>query len=294
MSILDLLGGLLLTCIFVVFLVVLLKIIRAVMIVGVKNKKLNTERESEEEEEEDDDDDDDEEEEEGEGSSTTTSISSISEGTSDPDYWLDAVPGEAYELPSPARLSYSVEKPIIIRANQIGVFGKNGSRIEWVFSKAEDNSNIQDDDDPRLFKLHYFDLKNFEPLENDMVKPHWERTKSYVVLECASGGFMYSDMSKEYPSYGLNVTSSTPAVTDTKSTDDRFFSVNKHYVKDGVKHLCLKHLASGYMVSVKGGFVKPIPTLKYMSREPSEQDLFFFENKPEDNSAAPEGGEEER
>lgn len=293
MSILDLLGGLFLTCIFVVFLFVLLKIIRAVMIVGVKNEELNTEGEGEEEAEDlayDDNDDD-----EGEGSSTTPTAtsSSASKGTSDPDYWLDAKTDKVYELPCPARLSYSVEKPIIVRANDIGVFGKNGSRIAWVFSKPENNSNIQDDDDLRLFKLHYFDLKNFKPSETDMVKPHWERTESYVVLQCASGGFLHSDMSTEYPSYGLDVTLSALAVTDTNYTDDRFFSVHVHHAEAGVKHLYLKHLTSGYMVSVKGGFAEPVPTLKYMSSGPSDVELFFFENRPEDNPADTEGGEEE-
>lgn len=289
MYILDILGGLLLTCIFVVFLIVLLKIICAVMIVGVKNEELSTEGKGDEEAEELEYDDD-----EGEGSSTTTptSTSSTLGGTSDPDYWLDAKPDEAYDLPSPARLSYSVEKLIIIRANHIGVFGTDGSKVEWAVSRLEDNSNIQDDDDPRLFKLHYFDLKNFKPLKEDMVKPHWERAKSYVVLECASGGFVYSDMSEEYPSYSLGVTLSAPKVTDTNYTDDRFFSVHEHHVVAGVKHLYLKHLASGCMVSVKGGFVRPIPTLKYVSGEPSEVELFFFENRPEDNPAAPEGGGE--
>lgn len=284
MSILDLLGGLVLTCFFAVFLIVLLKIIRAVMIVGVKNEELNTEGEGEKEAENLEHDDD-----EGEGSSTTTSTSSpTSEGTSDPDYWLDANSDDVYDLPSPARLSYSVEKPIIMRTIHGGVFGKNGGQIKWFYSSPEGNSNIQDDDDPRLFKLHYFDLKNFEPLKEDMVKPHWERAKSYVVLECASGGFIHNDMSREYSSYGLHVTSLAPAAANTNYTDDRFFSVHEHHVEAGVKHLYLKHLASGYMVSVKAGFVEPIPTLKYISGGPSDVELFFFENRPEDNPTVPE------
>ncbi|KAK8394254.1 hypothetical protein O3P69_006445 [Scylla paramamosain] len=55
-----------------------------------------------------------------------------------------------------------------MRANHIGVFGKDDGRVAWIYSSPEDNSNIQDDDDLRQFKLHYFDLKNFELLEEDM------------------------------------------------------------------------------------------------------------------------------
>lgn len=287
MSILDLLGGLVLTCIFAVFLVVLLKIVRAVMIVGVKNKIIEEEGEEETEDSEYDED-------EGEEISTSTPTSSFtSRGTSDPNYWLNAKDDEAYVVPSPARFSYSVEKPIIIRANEIGVFGKEGTRIVWFFFKPEYNSSIQNDEDPLLFKLHYFDLKNFQPSEEDMVKPHWERDKSYVVLECTSGGFMYSDMSEEYPSYNLAVTSSAPAAKDTTYTDDRFFAVHQHRVEDGVKHLYLTHLSSQYIVSAKSGVVGPIPTLKYMSSGPTDVELFFFENRPEDTTTAPEGGGEE-
>lgn len=278
MSILGLLGCLFFTCIFGVFLVTLLKIIRAVMIVGVKNKELNMETEEVVEDLEDVDDD-------GERSSYA------SKGTSDPDYWLDTNTRNAYTFPSPARLSYSLEKPIIMRANNIGVFGKNGTRIGWIWSSPEEDSNKQDNDDPKLFKLHYFDLKNFEP--EDKGKPHWERAESYVVLECASGGFMYSDMVTEYPSYGLDVTFKHPAVADTNYTDDRFFSMHEHVVDD-VKYFYLKHLASGYLVSAKGGAAGPFPTLKYMSGGPSEIELFLFKNTPKDNPAAPEGRKERK
>ena len=260
MSILDFIGGFILTCILVIFLVVLLKIIRIVIIDRATKETDKEHLESDE----------------GEKNSTTP----ISEGASDPTYWHDAKPDEAYVLPSPVHLSYSVKKPIILRANHIGVFGKNGSSIAWIYNKPEDNNNIQDDKDPKLFKLHYFDLKNFEPLKEDMVKPHWERDKSYVVLECASGGFMHSDMSKEYPSYGLDVTFSAPTVTQTRYTDDRFFSVHKHYVEDGVKHLYLKHLASDCILSTGDGAVKPIPKLKFLTSEPSDIELFFFEDIP--------------
>ncbi len=96
---------------------------------------------------------------EGERSSTPTSTST-SGGNSDPDYWLEAKPDEVYDLLSPARFSYYVEKPIIMQANHIGVFGKDDGRVALTYRSHKDNSNIQDDDDPRLFKLHYFDLKN--------------------------------------------------------------------------------------------------------------------------------------
>lgn len=276
MSILDLLGGLLLTCIFVIFLVVLLKIIRAVMIVGIKNEELNTK------EGKDDLDDNNE----GKGSSIP--------GISDPAYWRNANPTEAYDLPSPARLSYSMEKPIILRANNIGVFGKEGLRILWFWCKPEETHKINDDNDPILFKLHYFDLMNFEPSEKDKVRPHWERAKSYVVLECASGGFVCSgDLSIDYPTYYLYVTSEAPAVADTIYTDDRFFSVHEHLAKDGVKHLYLRHLSSNYLVSTKEGGVDPIPFLK-TSNTPSEVELFFFENRPADKSVAREGEERKK
>nr|GBG35353.1 wsv457-like protein [Hemigrapsus takanoi nimavirus] len=287
MSIIDLLGGLFFTCIFVVFLVVLLKIIRAVMIIGVKNNQLNTKEKGEEEEEDLKYDEN-----EGKGSSTSSTSTSTSEGSSDPSYWLDANLDRVGELPSPARLSYSVEKPIIVRSNDLGVLSKNSSQIEWLYSPPAFNSKIQDDDDDRLFKLHYFDLKNFQPSKKNMVKPHWDRDMSYVVLECASGGFLHSDMSPEYPTLRLGVTRSASAVTDTNYTDDRFFSVNEHDVVDGVKHLYLKHLASGYIISVRDGFVAPVPFLKYMSSGPSNVDLFFFENTSENNPTAPEGGGE--
>ena len=289
MSLLELLGILILTGIFVIFLVVLLKIIRAVMIVGIKNEKLDMEGEGEEDEKETEDSEYDNDEEEG----SSTPISSFtSRGTSDPKYWLNAKDDEAYVVPSPARFSYSVEKPIIIRANERGVLGKNGSQIVWTFCKPKENSTIQDDEDPVLFKLHYFDLKNFQPSEKDMVKPHWERDKSYVILECASGGFVYSDMSEEYPSYRLAVTTSTPAVKDTTYTDDRFFAVHQHRIEAGIKHLYLTHLSSQHIVSVKSGFTSPVPILKYMSNGPTDVDLFFFENRPKDATTVPERGEE--
>ena len=290
MSILDLLGGLVLTCIFLVFLVVLLKIIRAVLIVGVKNEKVNMEGEGEEEKEEADDSED----KDDKGGKNSTSTPIPSRGTSDPSYWRNARDDEAYVLPSPASLSYSVEKPIIMRANDIGVFGRDGKKIVWIFCKPEESSSIQDDEDPVLFKLHYFDLKNFQPSEEDMLKPHWERAKSYVVLECTTGGFMYSDMSVEYPSYNLAVTSSAPAVKDTTYTDDRFFAVHQHHEEAGVKHIYLTHLSSQYIVSLKSGFVVgPIPILKYMSSGPTDVEMFFFENRRKDTTAIPEGGGKE-
>ncbi|KAK3874374.1 hypothetical protein Pcinc_020669 [Petrolisthes cinctipes] len=289
-SIFGVLGGLIITIVFIGFVVLLLKIVRALTVEGIKNHKLPEENEEEENQDYSKEHGDD-----APGAGDDGGAGGIASGhdhddleedhnndSDEEDYWTDMDVNSACALPSGAKPveSGDVTDTYLLRSSSgemKGVYAANGLSMRIVYMTSL--NPVVKNNDSRLFMMHSFDLKNFEPKRDEKAKHEHERKVRYVVFESAmlKGHFLHTDMSQEYTDYAVVLTNDKPAIKDTKSTDDRFFVMEEFDEKDGMKRYFLKHMVSDYILTMLSGVASARPGLKYMESGPSDVDLFFVE-----------------
>jgi len=274
-DILGILGGLIVTVVLVAFVILLLKIIRAVVVKGVQNKPLPREDGSEDEDESGGD---------IHGSTISAddnrAVGDVNDGDNSVEFWANVHSDNILSYPSPARLVKSTDPDAyVIRSsagNKNGVYSANGFAltINYVFHE----NRISEKKDPRLFIVHYFDLAHFEP--DDKEKPVDRRKKMYVVFESVlhRGAFIhYETLNDVYQDVNLRLTRKRPALEDTVTTDDRFFTMERHDTLEGHDRFKLINVATDQWLSVGSGFTSARPVLRPMTSGPSDVDLFFIE-----------------
>lgn len=278
-DVMGVLGGIIITIAFVGFVIILLKIIRVIMVKGVRNQTLSSLLRDEED---------------GEdlvrrvgadsvadsGGGDDSSVGGAADVLEDGEFWENVDTNDTFSYPSPARLAKSTTpSTYIIRSsvgNKTSVYNANGASLS--LSNVTYDNPIQDARDARLFLVHYFDLAHFEP--SDKEKPVDERSIRYVVFESAvlRGFFIhYETLVDVYMGSYLKLTNNRPPVEKTVTTDDRFFKMRVHDMLDEMNRSKLLHMATDQWLSVGSGIAAPTPVLRPTSSGASDVDLFFVE-----------------
>lgn len=278
-NVLGIIGGLIVTVVFVAFVILLLKIVRAIMVKGVQNKTLTSLLKYEEDEEDIDSDDGGDAVADNAGGANNT-VGGGDNSLEDKEFWSRVQPDDTFSYPSPTRLVKSTTpSAYIIRSsagNRTSVYNANGTGLS--IASVTQNRPIGNDDDTRLFLIHYFDLAHFEP--NDKDKPVDERRVRYVVFESVvlRGYFIhYETLADVYEDVYLKMTNKRPSIEDTVTTDDRFFKMRVHDKVDGMDRVKMEHMSTDQWLSVGSGYTAPMPILRPMSSGASDVDLFFIE-----------------
>lgn len=286
-AVLGIIGGLLVTVVFVAFVILLLKIVRAVLVKGVQNQTLASLLKHEMGGEEDTDGDDgvDAGADDTSGADSTGSdggaADDVEEEKPPRDFWSSVHPDDTFSYPSPVRLAKSsAPSTYVIRSSagkKTSVYNVNGTGLTIVYA-TPDHPIGDDTYDTRLFLVHYFELAHFEPGDKD--KPVDERRDRYVVFESAvyKDYFIhYETLTEVYGGVYLKMTNNRPLIEDTVTTDDRFFKMRVHDTVDGMDRVKLEHISTNQWLSVGPGFTAPMPILRPMSSGVSDVDLFFIE-----------------
>nr|BDT63558.1 MAG: wsv457-like protein [Pasiphaea japonica whispovirus] len=183
-------------------------------------------------------------------------------------YWDDT---NQLEYPSHAQYSSTSKTPMVVQINPRGILTKNGSRTIYKFWNR--NSNMHEDistlSTDCLFKLHFFDLKNFQPSSEDIHVPHLKRKECFVVLELYSGGYLHYDIDnlKYYSFDEPDIKNYTTPIEMVKGTDNRFFSLKK---TNKELNYILKHMASNNIVVSQSGNMRPLIKMREHSKTPDE------------------------
>nr|BDT63086.1 MAG: wsv457-like protein [Sicyonia whispovirus] len=179
-----------------------------------------------------------------------------SPGYSDLSYWDDA----DFNMTNPSLVKYSCSAgPFLLRKGPNGALFMNGSYLGWSYM----TETLEDCEDPRLFRLHFFDLKNHPPSAEDSKKHQLARKESYAMLESVSGAFMYSNADDGYAPQSAFFGHRGEPPEETNHTDDRFFKVLRNGDQDKIT---LVHYMSNCVVASVSGFVKPRVILVYFNQ----------------------------
>lgn len=278
--VLGVLGGLIVTVVFVAVVILLLKIVRAIMLKGVQNQTLTSLLEYEEGDEENVVGGDGGDAIVDNGGGVDNIVGDGANALEDKQFWSSVHVDDTFSYPSPARLvKSSTPLTYIIRSstgNKTAVYSANGTSL--ALSYVTTNHPINDIDDTRLFLVHYFDLAHFEPDDKD--KPVDERRIRYVVFESVvhRGYFIhYETLADVHDEVLLKLTNKRPPVKDITTTDDRFFKMSVHDKVGEMDRVKLEHMSTNQWLSVGDGFTSPRPALRVMSSGASDVDLFFIE-----------------
>lgn len=199
-------------------------------------------------------------------------------------YWNEADTENEGMVPSHARHVYSTAVPVYIRMNQFIVLRRNGEKSSYFFldPKHQKTSATEDEKDANMFILHFFDLKNFKPPQEEISVDHLERTECYAIIESVLSGQMYYNMNddtmdhEEKPLFSFN---HKDPMSEIFSSDNRFFKIRK--VTEEASEYCGKyqfqHMSSEMILTSKTGTSTPMTYLQLGDGPPQEHDTFTIE-----------------